>query len=206
MDFRSTPCVFLGYSSRHHGYRCYDYTSNREYIVRHCRFDETVFPYKTLIPTSLSLPSHSCDSSPWTSAPTIISHGTHVTPSSNHMPISSIMSSSSPSPSLRVSPPPTPSSADTSQNSSSIHKYPFSPLPPHPLPHHHHNHHHSHHLHAHIICNFDLARNQLSLSLLLNRPPLKRLSVMSLGVKPCTLNTMHCVLTTLGPLSPLIPR
>ena len=35
MDFRSTPCVFLGYSTTHHGYRCYDPQSNRIYVARH---------------------------------------------------------------------------------------------------------------------------------------------------------------------------
>ncbi|KAJ0753710.1 putative RNA-directed DNA polymerase [Helianthus annuus] len=53
MDFRSTPCVFLGYSSVHHGYRCLDLQSDRIYIARHVRFNEHIFPFKPpLIPTS----------------------------------------------------------------------------------------------------------------------------------------------------------
>ncbi|GKE99730.1 retrovirus-related pol polyprotein from transposon TNT 1-94 [Tanacetum coccineum] len=38
MDFRSTPCVFLGYSPSHHGYRCLDISTERLYIARHSIF------------------------------------------------------------------------------------------------------------------------------------------------------------------------
>ena len=65
LDFRSTPCVFLGYSPIHHGYRCFDPQTERIYIARHVRFNETVFlfysppppttpsrnPYITVFPT-----------------------------------------------------------------------------------------------------------------------------------------------------------
>jgi len=44
LDFRSSPCVFLGYSSSHFGYRCLDLTSQHIYISRHIRFHENVFP------------------------------------------------------------------------------------------------------------------------------------------------------------------
>ncbi|KAJ0500301.1 putative RNA-directed DNA polymerase [Helianthus annuus] len=46
MDFRSTACIFLGYSPVHHGYRCFDPSHDRVYIVRHARFNETIFPFK----------------------------------------------------------------------------------------------------------------------------------------------------------------
>ncbi|KAJ0857667.1 putative RNA-directed DNA polymerase [Helianthus annuus] len=45
IEFRSTPCIFLGYSPVHHGYRCLDLTTERVYIARHVRFNEHVFPY-----------------------------------------------------------------------------------------------------------------------------------------------------------------
>jgi hypothetical protein len=42
LDFHSSPCVFLGYSSSHLGYRCLDITSQCIYISR-VRFREHVF-------------------------------------------------------------------------------------------------------------------------------------------------------------------
>ena len=45
LDFRSSPCVFLGYSTSHLGYRCLDLSSHRLYIARHVQFHETVFPF-----------------------------------------------------------------------------------------------------------------------------------------------------------------
>jgi histone deacetylase 1/2 len=45
LDYRYTPCVFLGYSSCHQGYRCLDFSSNRLYISYHVRFHENSFPF-----------------------------------------------------------------------------------------------------------------------------------------------------------------
>lgn len=45
MDFHSIPCVFLGYSTSHHGYQCLDPTTDRIYISRHVRFNEYTFPF-----------------------------------------------------------------------------------------------------------------------------------------------------------------
>ena len=46
MDFRSIPCVFLGYSPFHYGYRCLDPATDHLYIARHLRFNEPCFPFK----------------------------------------------------------------------------------------------------------------------------------------------------------------
>jgi len=44
LDFRSSPCVFLGYSSSHLGYRCLDLVSQCIYVSRHVHFYKNVFP------------------------------------------------------------------------------------------------------------------------------------------------------------------
>ena len=44
LDFRSSSCVFLGYSSSHLGYRCLDLASNRIYVSHHVHFHENIFP------------------------------------------------------------------------------------------------------------------------------------------------------------------
>jgi len=44
LDFRSSACVFLGYSNSHLGYRCLGLSSKHIYLSRHVRFHEHVFP------------------------------------------------------------------------------------------------------------------------------------------------------------------
>ena len=58
LDFRSTPCVFLGYSSSHLGYRCFDLSTSRMYIAQHVKFHENTFPFACNEQTT-SLPSSS---------------------------------------------------------------------------------------------------------------------------------------------------
>ena len=50
---RSIPCIFLGYSSAHKGFRCLDPATIKLYITRHAQFDETHFP---TIPSSQAQP------------------------------------------------------------------------------------------------------------------------------------------------------
>ena len=45
---RSLPCIFLGYSFSHKGFRCFDTTTSCTYITRHARFDEIFFPFSIL--------------------------------------------------------------------------------------------------------------------------------------------------------------
>ena len=42
-NFRSTPCIFLGYASNHKGYYCYDPSTCRTYISRNVTFNEEDF-------------------------------------------------------------------------------------------------------------------------------------------------------------------
>ncbi|PKU79458.1 Retrovirus-related Pol polyprotein from transposon TNT 1-94 [Dendrobium catenatum] len=43
---RSQACVFIGYSSLHKGYKCYNPSSGKTHITRHVVFHEHQFPYK----------------------------------------------------------------------------------------------------------------------------------------------------------------
>ena len=82
---RSLPCIFLGYSSSHKGFRCFDTTTSRTYITRHARFDEHFFPFSntssatSIADIGLSNFFEPCalEPSPSTSSPTTM----QVTPS-----------------------------------------------------------------------------------------------------------------------------
>jgi histone deacetylase 1/2 len=52
LAFRSTQCVFLGYSPLHKGYKCLEVKSGRVYISRDVVFDENLFPFSTLHPNA----------------------------------------------------------------------------------------------------------------------------------------------------------
>lgn len=51
---RSMPCVFLGYSFQHHAYQCYHPPTQKVYISRHVIFHESIFPFQSNVPVSLS--------------------------------------------------------------------------------------------------------------------------------------------------------
>ena len=69
---RSLPCIFLGYSASHKGFRCLDPTTNRVFISRHARFNESSFPFKD---TNASMDSHQfllttfCEDTPTATSP-----------------------------------------------------------------------------------------------------------------------------------------
>jgi hypothetical protein len=52
LSYRSTICVFIGYSPRHKGVKCLDTSTGRVYISRDIVFDEKVFPFASLNPNA----------------------------------------------------------------------------------------------------------------------------------------------------------
>jgi hypothetical protein len=52
IEFRSQPCVFLGYSSFHKGFKCLDMKTVRIYISRDVIFDDNVFPFTDSAPAT----------------------------------------------------------------------------------------------------------------------------------------------------------
>jgi hypothetical protein len=48
LQFRSTQCVFLGYSTMHKGFKCLEVSSGQVYISRDVVYDEMVFPFAKL--------------------------------------------------------------------------------------------------------------------------------------------------------------
>lgn len=49
---RSKPCLFLGSSDRHKGFKCLDPETNRVLISRHVKFVEDFFPYWIMFPSA----------------------------------------------------------------------------------------------------------------------------------------------------------
>jgi hypothetical protein len=70
LQFRSSPCVFLGYPPSFRGYRCLDTNTNKVFICRHVRFDEAVFPFVASVDSQVPKPRPE----PWGVAP-IVSGG-----------------------------------------------------------------------------------------------------------------------------------
>jgi len=109
LDFRSTPCVFLGYSSFHLGYHCFDLSTSRMYIARQVKFHENTFPFACSEQTT-SLPSSSLQ----TALPALTFFPTPMTtPSTPSLPLS-------PTPAHRVvASPPSPCPVNNSPSPSS---------------------------------------------------------------------------------------
>uniref|UniRef100_A0A2N9F121 Reverse transcriptase Ty1/copia-type domain-containing protein n=1 Tax=Fagus sylvatica TaxID=28930 RepID=A0A2N9F121_FAGSY len=47
LEPKSLPCVFIGYSTKHKGYKCFYPPTGRIYISRHVVFDEKILPFST---------------------------------------------------------------------------------------------------------------------------------------------------------------
>ncbi|KAK9055823.1 hypothetical protein SSX86_026908 [Deinandra increscens subsp. villosa] len=151
---RSIPCIFLGYSTKHKGFKCLDPISQRTYITRHARFDEHLFPQTSNTPpttlnsiditTFIDCPniSYPTDSSPPSSPPEPnTSTKAQTTPCvlCPTQPTSSKAQSAenqtNPNQAQPIDSPPTtpPSSSSTSVSSPSISPIPTPPPPPPPL-------------------------------------------------------------------------
>ncbi|GKV46548.1 hypothetical protein SLEP1_g53521 [Rubroshorea leprosula] len=48
LEPKSLPCIFIGYSTKHKGYKCLYPPTNRIYISRHVVFDESCLPFTNL--------------------------------------------------------------------------------------------------------------------------------------------------------------
>ena len=55
LEFRSTQCLFIGYSNLHKGYKCLEISAGRIYISRDVVFDENIFPFSKLHPNAGAL-------------------------------------------------------------------------------------------------------------------------------------------------------
>lgn len=112
LQFRSTKCIFIGYSSSHQGYLCLS-PNGRTYISRHVVFDEHDFPFQSLFPPSPSESTPTTNDTPHT----IVS----ITPPSNAPAIASH------SPQLSASP--SPSQSHPSQSPTTIAPTPINTHP-----------------------------------------------------------------------------
>jgi len=48
LEPRSTPCVYLGFSSNYHCYQCFDPKSSKIYLSRDVKFFESIFPFQNM--------------------------------------------------------------------------------------------------------------------------------------------------------------
>ncbi|WOG93565.1 hypothetical protein DCAR_0312851 [Daucus carota subsp. sativus] len=104
---KSTPCLFLGYSTTKSAYKCLDYSSNRLYTSRHVVFVESIFPLQTVKSTPANPPSLITNKPPPShqtihvhqplAPPPIIRSSTDITPPepSNSIPTTTLTPSSS---------------------------------------------------------------------------------------------------------------
>jgi hypothetical protein len=67
LEPKSLPCVFLGYSYKHKGYKCFYPATDRIYISRHVAFDENVLPFTkpTLLYDDHTFEGELCSFSAW---------------------------------------------------------------------------------------------------------------------------------------------
>lgn len=129
LEYHSTPCLFLGYSSLHKGYKCLGPTTGRLYISRHVIFHEHVLPslVRPNVRSTSKIPFHTSPSSlqPTHSSSTITQPSVLANPSSTPTISSPIISVS---PQLPVEPIPL-----SLPNSSPPSSLPYLPQNTHPM-------------------------------------------------------------------------
>lgn len=81
---KSTPCIFVGYSSTQSAYHCLDPVTHKIYTSRHVRFFENEYPYSSLTP-NITTDNFSSDINTWTNLCIPLLTHKH-TPSSNNIP------------------------------------------------------------------------------------------------------------------------
>jgi len=59
-QYKSHPCVFLGYSLTQHAFQCLNLQTCKIYLSRHVTFDESIFPFKTTPPAVNPSPAPQC--------------------------------------------------------------------------------------------------------------------------------------------------
>jgi hypothetical protein len=128
LQFRFLPCVFLGYSTTHKGYKCLHIDTNKVYMSRNVRFVENVFPFSPSLQVNSGVPSqhHSDDtistfplpvsaaiSSPAAALPEIFNYAPNTTLGASSQPSPVLAADFSEPHSLPASPhaPPSPSVA-----------------------------------------------------------------------------------------------
>lgn len=104
---RSKPCVFLGYSSHHKGYKCFHPETGRIFVSRDVIFHEEVFPFSHAKTNSESSPTETSSSNP-------VSVSLQISPTRELVPNSP--SSSPPNPLFPTSPAPLSSSPPPSSS------------------------------------------------------------------------------------------
>lgn len=131
INFRSLPCIFLGYSSSHHGYLCFHVPTARMYVSRDVFFDENTFPFSvssTNPPTqNKSTPSHIVLPNSFPSSHGSSQHNSISLPIANSTP--QTINSSTHSPSPIHSSPPTRITLTLSNNPQTINSSSHSPGP-----------------------------------------------------------------------------
>jgi hypothetical protein len=71
LEPQAFPCVFLNYSTSQKGYHCLHIQTNKIYISRHVRFEETTFPFQNPLEKQISFGSFTSAQADFSGQPTV---------------------------------------------------------------------------------------------------------------------------------------